>query len=168
MTNFFAEIEGDSQYTGTQFDMSLKEEWTKTIFDCIEKLLLNGYSRSCIASALSNEKNFKMNNARTLVDKVNAKMYKKGADRKKMMMAKNIIRLEHIYDVSMQSGNIANALKTIDLLNKLCNLYENQLEIKQTSFTFQLGENNQQQELPEHIEITPIEIIEENENVDVE
>ena len=101
-------------------------------------------------------------------DKVNAKMYKKGADRKKMMMAKNIIRLEHIYDVSMQSGNIANALKTIDLLNRLCNLYENQLEIKQTSFTFQLGDKNQQQELPEHIEITPIEIIEENENVDVE
>ena len=162
MAVYFANIEGESQYTKTKFDMSLRETWTKDLMEIIEKHILNGLERGTIVTALCNELGFTCANARTLHHKVESKIYKNGASKKNTMLAKNIIRLEHIYNESMKNGNIQNALKTIDLLNKVCNLYTNNIEVQQTAFTFQLG-TNETVVLPESISLTPIEVIENNE-----
>lgn len=163
MTTFFTEIKGYSTYTKTQFDYQLKEDWTKDVVDVIEELILNGLSRHTIIDSLVEELKFTVVNARTLYNKVESKVYKKGADKKKLMLSKNIMRLEHIYNKSMRENNIANALKAIETLNKMCNIYTNQIELNQNNFVFRLGDTAQPQQLPESIEITPIEVVENNE-----
>lgn len=163
-TYYFVSLQGlESKYSKTQFDMSMKEDFTRNLVDLIEHCILNGLARQTIIEALCKELNFKYPNAKILYQKVESKIYKKGTEKKNTMLSKNIIRLEFIYNESMRNGNIQNALKAIDLLNKTCNLYTNNIEVQQTAFTFQLG-NNEQPQLPEHIEITPIEVIENNES----
>lgn len=166
MAVYFANIEGESQFTKTKFDMSLRETWTKDLMEVIEKHILNGLERGTIVTALCNELGFNCANARTLHHKVESKIYKNGTTKKTMMLSKNIIRLEHIYNESMKNGNIQNALKAIDLLNKTCNIYTNNIEVQQTAFTFQLG-NNEPTQLPESISLTPIEVIENNEENEI-
>lgn len=168
MATYFDEVVGKSKYSKTQYDMSLKEEWTKDLIVLIEKLILSGYARPTILTALCSELKFTNANARTLYKKIENKMYKNGADRKNTMLAKNIIRLEHIYNESMKNDNINNAIKAIDCLNKLCGLYTNNVELTQTNFTFQLGSGDNTQQLPQNISvITPIEVIENNEENEV-
>lgn len=167
MATYFDEVVGKSKYTKTQYDMSLKEEWTKDLIVLIEKLILSGYARPTILTALCSELKFTNANARTLYKKIENKMYKNGADRKNMLEAKNIIRLEHLYNISVQNGNIQNALKAIDLLNKMAGLYTSNIEVQQTAFTFQLGNNGEAPQLLESTNITPIEIIENNEGNEV-
>lgn len=170
MATYFDELEGtSSKFTKTKFDLSFREDWTKDLLLIVERLILNGYNRGTIMNALIQELGISSPNARHLYTKVESKMYKTGADKKNSMLSKNIIRLEHIYNQSMQNGNINNAIKAIDCLNKLCGLYVNNIEVQQTSFTFQLG-NNEPTQLPESIEITqiePIEVIDNNEENDV-
>lgn len=164
---YFEEIQGESKFKKTQYDMSFREDWTKDLVECIERMILNGLARKTIINALCAELSFTATNARNLADKVHCKIYKSGVSRKSMMLEKNIIRLEHIYQESMKNGNIPNALKTIDLLNKVCNLYTNNIEVQQTAFTFHLGENTEQQQLPETIDV-PIEVIENNEENNID
>lgn len=161
---FFESLQGrSSKYTKTQFDMGLKEDFTKDLMDLIEIHILNGYVRGTICDALCAELGFTCANARIIYTKTESKIYKKGADRKKTMLAKNIVRLEHLYNVSVKNGKIQDAIKAIDILNKMCDLYTNNIEVQQTAFTFQLG-NNEPTQLPESISLTPIEVIENNED----
>ena len=161
-THYFISLQGlESQYSKTQFDMSMKEDFTRDLADLIEHCILGGLARQTIVEALCKELNFKYPNAKILYQKVESKIYKKGTEKKNTMLSKNILRLEFIYNESMKNGNIQNALKAIDLLNKVCNLYSNNIEVTQTAFTFQLG-NNEPTQLPESIEITPIEVVNEN------
>lgn len=170
MATYFDELEGtSSKFTKTKFDLSYREDWTKDLMQIIERLIINGYNRGTIMNALIAELGISSPNARHLFTKVESKIYKNGIERKNSMLSKNIIRLEHIYNTSIQNGNIQNAIKAIDCLNKLCGLYVNNVEIQQTSFTFQLG-NNEPTQLPESIEITqiePIEVIDNNEENEV-
>ena len=141
---YFEEIQGESKYKKTQYDMSFKEDWTKDLVECIERMILNGLSRKTITNALCSELSFTATNARNLADKVHCKIYKSGVSRKSMMLEKNIIRLEHIYQESMKNGNIQNALKAIAELNKMCGAYVNQIEVQNTSFVYQLGGETQE------------------------
>lgn len=161
---FFEPLQGrSSKYTKTQFDMGLKEDFTKDLMDLIEIHILNGYVRGTICDALCAELGFTCANARTIYTKTESKIYKKGADRKKTMLAKNIVRLEHLYNVSVKNGKIQDAIKAIDILNKMCDLYTNNIEVQTTNFLFKLGENTDQPVLPETIEV-PCEIINNGDN----
>lgn len=165
MAKKFPNVDGQSKYHKTQYDMSFREEWTRTLLSDIEDLLLNGYQEKTITIFLCDELGFKLTNARNITRKAESLLYQKGADRKKLMLSKNIVRLEHLYNQCVQQGDITNALKTIDLLNKTCDVYKNNISIEQTAFTFQLG-TNETIALPETVEVQEAEIIEENEVVD--
>lgn len=165
MAKKFPNVDGQSKYHKTQYDMSIREEWTRTLLSDIEDLLLNGYQEKTITIFLCDELGFKLTNARNITRKAESLLYQKGADRKKLMLSKNIVRLEHLYNQCVQQGDITNALKTIDLLNKTCDVYKNNISIEQTAFTFQLG-TNETIALPETVEVQEAEIIEENEVVD--
>lgn len=163
----FDNIEGKSKFSKTQYDLSFREQWTKDLVEHIKVLHLNGYAHNTIVSALVNELGFLRSNARNLSVKVDNTIHCKGNERKKTMQQRNIIRLEHIYAICLQQGDITNALKTIDLLNKTCDVYKNNINIEQTAFTFQLG-TNETVALPESVEpeLIATEIIEENNDVD--
>lgn len=170
MAKKFPNVDGQSKYHKTQYDMSFREEWTRTLLSDIEDLLLNGYQEKTITIFLCDELGFKLTNARNITRKAESLLYQKGADRKKLMLSKNIVRLEHLYNQCVQQGDITNALKTIELLNKTCGIYTNQIEITNHQFQFNLttdGDTNALPLIEENTEIVEeVEIIEENNVID--
>lgn len=172
-SNYFSEIKGVSQYTKLQWDYSFREEWTRNVASIIEDLIASGYARKTIIKALVDELKLSFSNAQSLYQKVENKLHKSGLELKKVMMAKNVIRLEALYRKSVSENNIANALKVIDLLNKTCDIYKNNVEVSQTNFTFQLGfnptvpENKLLEEKEDNTEdVEYIEVVEEENNED--
>lgn len=172
-TGHFAQIKGVSQYTKTQFDFSFREQWTLDVASVIEDLITNGYSRGTIIKLLCKELSFKQANATTLYNKVESKLYKSGLELKKVMLAKNIVRLEKLYREAVNERNTANCLKVIELLNKTCDLYKNNIEVTQNNFTYQLGFSTtvpdsilieSDENTTEDIEYIEVDTVEESEN----
>lgn len=159
VSSYFIDIKGESQYTKTQFDFSFREEWTRNVASVIEDLITNGYARKTIIKSLMLELNFKLVNAQALYTKVEGKLFKSGLELKKVMLAKNIIRLEKLYREAVDEKNVSNCLKVIELLNKTCDLYKNNIEISQNNFVYQLGLTPT---VPEHL----LETENNNENID--
>ena len=164
-STYFSSIKGVSQYTKLQWDYQLKEEWTRNVISIIEDLIVNGYARRTIVNAIVQELNMQYNNASSLYQKVENKLHKSGLELKKVMMSKNVIRLEQLYRKAIAENNTVNALKVIDLLNKTCDVYKPQVEVQANNFTFQLGftPNTTPEKLIENTE--DVEYIEVNENV---
>jgi hypothetical protein len=57
---------------------------------------------------------------------------------------RNALRLECLYGQAVRNGNFDLALKTIAELNKMVGAYVNQIEVQNTNFVYQLGNNTEE------------------------
>lgn len=152
MSDFFVGFERSKYKLG--YDMKYQEEATKLLMEKVQELHLQGYASSTIAHALVYEMGFKLKYAYPFVAVSVKQMQEDVKDREKTMKFKNLARLEHIYAICLQTGDIPNAIKAVTELNKMCNLYTNNIELTQHNFQFNLGSETTTviEQLPEIID----------------
>lgn len=126
------------------FDLNYKEEATRDIMYRIQDLYLQGIRQEDLKKILQNELGMKAVYASKLVNRVCLDCMNNGKLYLTDVKNRNALRLERLYGQAIRNNNTDLALKIIAELNKMVGAYVNQIEVQNTQFVYQLGNNTQE------------------------
>ena len=130
--------ENESVYSGCDNRISLNQVTQEARIQKVADMLCKGWSRLKIRDVLTNEWNISKTTANTLIDETMIYLSENTLADKEVVKKLNYNRLDSVMD-SCESVN--EKLKTIDLINKTCGVYETNVNVtaKESSFKFDIG-----------------------------
>lgn len=100
-----------------------------------------GKPKAEVVEALVNTFGYTANVASNMYHKASAELREKYDKYKDKIADENIKRVEAIIDESYNTGDMTNALKGVDILNKMGNVYVNKVDVNANLNTFEIKVN---------------------------